>query len=174
MNKVKYIGYGCINSQLDKNVIEIKSTKTYKALRAAFLDEIVIEVLPAFTIDRPKLESLVNKYKSFMNNPTEFIIFVVPSVETLGGNLEIAISNYNIIIESFDIIILNRPDLSTCSLSGEVFVDLATDIPANNCLTQWVNGVASTGTFTKAAAMTSLTTGVSGIPEGWTVKNYGE
>ena len=51
---------------------------------------------------------------------------------------------------------------------------LATDISANNCLTQWVNGVASTGTFTKAAAMTSLTTGVSGIPEGWTVKNYGE
>ena len=125
MNKVKYIGYGCLNSQLDKNVIEIKSTKSYKALRAAFLDEIVIEVLPAFTIDRPKLESLVNKYKSFMNNPTEFIIFVVPSVETLGGNLEIAISNYNIIIESFDIIILNRPDLSTCSLSGEVFVDIA-------------------------------------------------
>ena len=51
---------------------------------------------------------------------------------------------------------------------------LATDISANNCLTLWVEGVASTGTFTKAAAMTSLTTGVSGIPEGWTVKNYGE
>ena len=51
---------------------------------------------------------------------------------------------------------------------------LATDISANNCLTLWVEGVASTGTFTKAAAITSLTTGVSGIPEGWTVKNYGE
>ena len=51
---------------------------------------------------------------------------------------------------------------------------LATDISATNCLEEWVVGVASTGTFTKAAAMTSLTTGVSGIPEGWTVKNYGE
>ena len=51
---------------------------------------------------------------------------------------------------------------------------LATDISAPDCLNQWVSGVASTGTFTKAAAMTSLTTGVSGIPEGWTVKNYGE
>ena len=51
---------------------------------------------------------------------------------------------------------------------------LATDISAPNCLNVWVSGVASTGTFTKAAAMTSLTTGVSGIPEGWTVKNYGE
>ena len=51
---------------------------------------------------------------------------------------------------------------------------LATDISAPDCLGEWVDGVASTGTFTKAAAMTSLTTGVSGIPEGWTVKNYGE
>ena len=51
---------------------------------------------------------------------------------------------------------------------------LATDISAPNCFDEWVVGVASTGTFTKAAAMTSLTTGVSGIPEGWTVKNYGE
>ena len=51
---------------------------------------------------------------------------------------------------------------------------LATDISAPTCLDEWVGGVASTGTFTKAAAMTSLTTGVSGIPEGWTVKNYGE
>ena len=79
------------------------------------------------------------------------------------------------------------PELPATTLAagcyGQMFWDckkldnitmLATDIPANNCLTQWVNGVASTGTFTKAAAMTSLTTGVSGIPEGWTVKNYGE
>ena len=51
---------------------------------------------------------------------------------------------------------------------------LATDISAPDCLGEWVDGVASTGTFTKAAAMTSLTTGVSGIPEGWTVENYGE
>lgn len=48
---------------------------------------------------------------------------------------------------------------------------LATDISAGDCLTDWVSGVASTGTFTKAAAMTSLPTGTSGIPEGWTVVN---
>ena len=57
---------------------------------------------------------------------------------------------------------------------------LATDISANNCLNQWVGGVASTGTFTKAASLEQGTesgqipTGKSGIPEGWTVKNYGE
>ena len=46
---------------------------------------------------------------------------------------------------------------------------LATDISASGCLSNWVNGVASTGTFVKAPSMTSLTTGTSGIPSGWTV-----
>ena len=46
---------------------------------------------------------------------------------------------------------------------------LATDISANSCLFQWVNGVAATGTFTKAAAQTSLSSGINGIPSGWTV-----
>lgn len=48
---------------------------------------------------------------------------------------------------------------------------LATDISATNCLGEWVSGVASTGTFTKAASMTTLPTGESGIPSGWTVVN---
>ena len=51
---------------------------------------------------------------------------------------------------------------------------LATDISASGCLNSWVDGVASTGTFTKAAEMTSLPTGTNGIPSGWTVKNYGD
>ncbi|MBR0330682.1 MAG: hypothetical protein IIX12_03670 [Alistipes sp.] len=57
---------------------------------------------------------------------------------------------------------------------------LATDISAPNCLNQWVSGVASTGTFTKAASLEQGTesgqipTGIYGIPEGWTVKDYAE
>ncbi len=51
---------------------------------------------------------------------------------------------------------------------------LATDIAALNCLTNWMEGVAATGTFIKAASMTSLPTGVSGIPSGWTVTDYGQ
>ena len=51
---------------------------------------------------------------------------------------------------------------------------LATDIEAENCLTKWMEGVAAAGTFTKAASMTSLPTGVSGIPEDWTVEDYGQ
>ena len=46
---------------------------------------------------------------------------------------------------------------------------LATNISASNCLSLWVASVASTGTFVKNPAMTSLSTGASGIPSGWTV-----
>ena len=46
---------------------------------------------------------------------------------------------------------------------------LATNISASNCLSNWVSGVASTGTFVKAANMTSWRTGIHGIPSGWTV-----
>lgn len=35
----------------------------------------------------------------------------------------------------------------------------------------WVGGVASTGTFVKPSALTSIPTGTSGIPSGWTVIN---
>lgn len=51
---------------------------------------------------------------------------------------------------------------------------LATDISATGCLKSWVNNVASTGTFVKNPNMTTLPTGDSGIPEGWTVVNDGE
>ena len=48
---------------------------------------------------------------------------------------------------------------------------LATDISPTNCTSNWVRGVASSGTFVKASSMSSWTTGESGIPSGWTVTN---
>ena len=48
---------------------------------------------------------------------------------------------------------------------------LATDISAIGCTTDWVNGVSSTGTFVKKAAMTGWTRGKNGIPTGWTIQN---
>ena len=48
---------------------------------------------------------------------------------------------------------------------------LATDISATNCTNNWVNGVSGSGTFVKDASMTSWSTGVSGIPSGWTIQN---
>ena len=46
---------------------------------------------------------------------------------------------------------------------------LATNISATDCLKDWVDGVAATGTFTKASSMTTLPSGKDGIPTGWTV-----
>lgn len=49
---------------------------------------------------------------------------------------------------------------------------LATNISADHCTYDWLNGVAATGTFTKAESMTEWTTGSNSIPTGWTVNNY--
>ena len=46
---------------------------------------------------------------------------------------------------------------------------LATDISGGDCTADWVAGVASSGTFAKAASMSSWTTGANGIPTNWTV-----
>ena len=45
---------------------------------------------------------------------------------------------------------------------------LATDISASDCTSNWVNGVASSGTFITPSS-TNWTTGNSGIPSNWTV-----
>ena len=51
---------------------------------------------------------------------------------------------------------------------------LAIDISASNCTTDWVDGVAATGTFTKNSTMSSWSTGSDGIPSDWIVKVYGQ
>ena len=51
---------------------------------------------------------------------------------------------------------------------------LATDISADGCLTDWVYGVSGSGTFIKNPEMENLPYGESGIPNDWTVENYGE
>lgn len=48
---------------------------------------------------------------------------------------------------------------------------LATDISANGCVSYWMHNVASTGTFTKNPNMSNWTTGIDGIPTGWTVQD---
>ena len=47
---------------------------------------------------------------------------------------------------------------------------LATDISATRCLSNWVSGVAASGTFVKNSSATWRTTGVNGVPSGWTVE----
>ncbi len=48
---------------------------------------------------------------------------------------------------------------------------LATNISAQYCTRQWVEGVGNYGTFVKASSMVSWSTGTSGIPSGWTVED---
>ena len=66
-----------------------------------------------------------------------------------------------------------------CTLLNHITM-LATDISAKRCISGWVDGVASTGTFIKAEGLDQgeedgqIPTSKSGIPSGWTVKNYGE
>jgi hypothetical protein len=47
---------------------------------------------------------------------------------------------------------------------------LATDISASNCLTYWVYGISSTGTFVKNKNATWNVTGDNGVPNGWTIQ----
>ena len=60
-----------------------------------------------------------------------------------------------------------------CSKLNEVTM-LAIDVSATDCLTRWLTGVSSTGTFKKAAKMATMPKGESGIPNGWQIINYGE
>ena len=46
---------------------------------------------------------------------------------------------------------------------------LATNISEDECLTNWMKGVPSGGVFTKSPNMDAWPTGISGIPDGWTV-----
>ena len=80
--------------------------------------------------------------------------------------------------------LVTAPDLPATTLAQNCYSDmfhgctklnyikcLATNISAANCTSNWVNGVAATGTFIKAASMTSWTTGVNGIPSDWSVQD---
>ena len=60
-----------------------------------------------------------------------------------------------------------------CSSLNEITC-LATSISATQCTSYWVNGVAASGTFYKAASMNDWTRSTSGIPVTWNVVDYYE
>ena len=47
---------------------------------------------------------------------------------------------------------------------------LFTTTPGTSYTSNWVSGVASTGTFVKNSAATWTTRGVNGIPNNWTIE----
>lgn len=75
----------------------------------------------------------------------------------------------------------NTPELPATTLTSSCYQEmfsgctslnyikcLATDISASGCLYKWTNSVATTGTFYKKSGVT-YPSGISGIPDGWTV-----
>ena len=123
-NNFKYFGYGFVGSTKDRSEIEINSTKAYKALRAAFVDTITIEVADPSITKHQELHRLID---DLINEKIELdgkqAVLVVPTAETLGGSYEEATSTYNLLSWSpVHIIILNRDDLSTCTLDGQIKV----------------------------------------------------
>ena len=65
--------------------------------------------------------------------------------------------------------IFNLQVAALCILRLSTYVLQPTS--ADDCTYYWLNGVAATGTFTRAESMEDWTTGASGIPSGWTVNN---
>lgn len=78
----------------------------------------------------------------------------------------------------------NTPELPAASLVSNCYAEmfygcslvnsikcLATSRAATNNTTNWVNGVAASGTFTKASSATFWGTGNGDIPSGWTVQD---
>lgn len=76
------------------------------------------------------------------------------------------------------------PDLPATSVAGYAYQSMFAGCPNISEITclatslstyatsNWVNGVAATGTFYKNANMSNWTTGNAGIPSGWTVEDY--
>ena len=75
------------------------------------------------------------------------------------------------------------PELPATTLAQECYVNMFygcsklnyikamfTTEPSITYTSNWVNGVAATGTFVKSASASWTTTGVNGIPKGWTVE----
>lgn len=92
-------------------------------------------------------------------------------------------NNYRFSLMFCDCTSLERaPDLLPATLSHTCYYNmfkgctslkyvkcLATDISASSCTDGWLNNVAATGTFVKAASMNDWSSGGNGIPSGWTV-----
>lgn len=80
--------------------------------------------------------------------------------------------------------LIKAPDLPAATLTDSCYYQmfygctklnnikcLATDVSASSSISNWLNGVAASGTFYKASSMSSWPSGASGIPSGWTVVN---
>ena len=134
-NDLYYIGYGIVISSENKTQRQLMNSKAYKQLRACFLNEIVMESTKQVGDERPVLKNLIMKYQCFAKN-----VFVVPTLETLGGSLDEIKKNYREMSLVSHIVILNHPELSTITLQGQILIP-HTDIIRRNELVSEVAAI---------------------------------
>ena len=130
MANFKYIGYGFIATNRKLEDVALYATSAYKALKPKMLAEIVYE---AGETNSSRIELMKLYQRIVAGNPTVAeahtrgsvkydTVLVVPNIEALGGTIKDATAAYCFIIDAMHIVILNRPDLSTVTLNGDVLV----------------------------------------------------
>ena len=116
-----------------------------------------------------------NCYKNMFKNCTSLSKTPKLSVTTLSTGC------YSNMFEGCSLL-YKSPDLPATTLVDscykEMFKDcvnlnritmMATNISATDCLSNWVNNVATNGIFTRDSQMTTLPSGVNGVPRNWIV-----
>lgn len=123
--------------------------------------------LPATTLARDCYSGMFRSCKSLATAP------ILPASETLHGCYWFMFSGCYSLTTVPTILATTLKSFSCSGMLGycrklNYIKCLATEIEKNST-GSWVAGIASTGTFVKAASMNDWTTGDSGIPTGWTV-----
>lgn len=128
MSEYKFRGYGFICTIKEKETVNIKTSRDYKALKAAFVDTITMDIGPTIDSRRDNLDKLIEEICNTGNK--EKNILVIPSADTLGNSepynstndteerLGSAAFQYYMIlmIHGLHIIVLDSPSLSTTDL----------------------------------------------------------
>lgn len=157
-----------------KNLVLPAKTLTIECYRCMFQNntslQIAPKVLPATTLKENCYVSMFEGCESLIATPE------LPATVLKDGC-------YNSMFKGCTSL-TTAPELPASTLQYESYYEmfygctklnyikcLALDIQANGCTSYWLYGVYSTGTFVKDSTMSNWTSGVSGIPSGWTIKN---
>lgn len=121
LNLPYYLGYGTFISKREDAEKIKNGSKAYLALRTQACDDIIIEVLKNASDERKKIPEII---KIMEEHPAERKILIIPSIETLGDNLEAIRAAYTEIIDKMHIVVMNIPELSTYTLAGREVIPM--------------------------------------------------
>lgn len=116
-----HLGYGIfISKRADAEKIK-NGSKAFLALREQACDDIIIEVLKNASDERKKIPEII---KIMNEHEAEKKILYIPSIETLGDNIESISDAYSEIINNMHIVVMHVPELSTCTLNGRELIPM--------------------------------------------------